>query len=95
VAQISTIGTPPGPFARLQATAELGTLERGVCWRAESAPFALTAGQTVEVVIESFPPAPACGAPFTTLTLDAKIFDRDAGRQLSNAVYTGGYKVVP
>ena len=94
-AQISTIGTPVGPFAQLQATVDLMTLDRGSCWRAESAPFALAAGQVVEVVVDAFPTTPSCGAPFTTLTVDARIFDRVAGRQLSNAVYTGGYKVVP
>lgn len=94
-AQISTFGAPVGPFARLQATVDLGTIDRGVCWRAESAFFALAAGEAVELAIDSFPPAPACSPPFTTLTVDARIFDRDAGRQLSTAVYTGGYKVVP
>ena len=94
-AQVSTFGAPIGPFARLQVTIELGTFDRGVCWRAASAPFALAAGPAVEVVIDSFPATPACPAPFSTLTVDAKLFDLDTARQMSNSVYTGGYKVVP
>ena len=94
-AQISTFGTPVGPFARLQGTVELGTLDRGLCWRAESSIFALSAGQTVTVVLDAFPPAPSCAPPFNTLTVEARLFDRDAARQVSNTVYTGGYKVVP
>jgi hypothetical protein len=94
-AQISGVGTPIGPFARLQATVELGTVGLGICWRAESALFALAPGEIAEIVVDSFPVTPSCPAPFSTLTVDAKLFDRDSQHQLANTIYSGGYKVVP
>jgi hypothetical protein len=94
-AQISSFVAPVGPFERLQAVVDLLTLDRGPCWRAESREFALAAGPPVELVIDSFPAQPSCVPPFVSLTVEAKLFDRAAGRQIGTSVYTGGYKVVP
>jgi len=94
-AQVNSFGAPIGPFERLQVAVDLATLDRGLCWHAESVPFSLTAGTPVEVVVEAFPATPSCAPPFTTLTVEARVFDRAAGRQVSTSIYTGGYKVVP
>jgi hypothetical protein len=94
-AQYNSVAAPVGPYSRLQATVDLVSLDRGPCWRAESVVFALAAGEVVELVIDAFPATPSCAAPFTTLTVEARLFDRDAARQVSSTVYAGGYKVVP
>jgi tetratricopeptide (TPR) repeat protein len=93
--QFNNAAAPAGPFARLQASVDLVTLERVPCWHADSAIFSLSAGEIVQLVVDAFPPTPSCAAPFNTLTVEAKLFDREAARQVSATVYSGGYKVVP
>jgi len=91
---VNQFGAPAATYARLQITVDLGTLDKGLCWHAESAPFAYD-GQPAEIVVDAFPATPSCAPPFSTLTVEARLFDRDGARQVATTIYTGGYRVVP
>lgn len=82
-------------YPRMRATVSLETPDRGVCWTADSSPFALAAASSADVVVDAFPPVPQCVPPFTTLAVNLRLVNLDTGQQVSVASFTGGYKVVP
>ncbi len=85
----------PTAYPRVKGTVSLETIDRGVCWYAESSPFALAASGGAEVVVDGFAPAPPCAPPFTTLAISARLMNLETGQQISVSSYMGGYKVVP
>lgn len=85
----------PAAYPRVKVTVSLETIDRGVCWFAESGPFALTVSGVAEVVVDGFAPTPLCAPPFTTLAMSVRLMNLDTGQQISLSSYTGGYKVVP
>jgi hypothetical protein len=87
--------TPAQAYPRVKATVTLETPDRGVCWSADSSPFALAAATTADVVVDAFAPVPQCVLPFTTLAVSARLVNLDTGLQVSVSSFIGGYKVVP
>ena len=82
-------------YPRIRATVSLETPDRGICWSADSAPFALAAASTADVAVDAFAPVPQCVPPFTTLAVTVRLVNLDSGKQVSVSSFTGGYKVVP
>ena len=89
------LSTTSQAYPRMRATVSLETPDRGVCWTADSSPFALAAASSADLVVDAFPPVPQCVPPFTTLAVNLRLVNLDTGQQVSVASFTGGYKVVP
>ena len=87
--------TSPQAYPQVKVIVSLETPDRGVCWVAETSPFAVAAAGVIEVVVDGFAPVPQCAPPFTTLAMSVRLMNLDTGQQISLSSYTGGYKVVP